>query len=283
MGGQIAKLAFMPPPQEPSRRHLQRLGGVEMLDTSEGVRVAFKHFRSARPPSDPARRFTVLYCHGNAEDLAHGHDAYQDLANRISADVFAWDYPGYSLSEGTPTESGAFAGGEAMLEYILVKQRVPRDRVVLAGRSLGSGTATHLASQHRGLAGLILIAPLKSCCAIAGSVAYACGYAFDIMCNIRKIAAVRDYPVVIFHGDQDTVVPFEHGKALYEELAPHNKHAQFVPLAGAGHNDIEMLYPQVFFQSIATFIAACDERRKELQQNAAGGARGASSSSSCTS
>lgn len=286
MGGLIAKIAFMPPDQAASRAYLSRVPGVQFVDSSDGTRISYMHFTHDRRSQWPPLPYTVLYCHGNAEDLAHGHGSYKQLAEKLGVDVFAPDYPGYGASDGAPSEAGAFAAAEAMMQLLLVKHQIPRDKIVIMGRSLGSGVATELASRHRGLAGLILVSPLRSCAAVAGSAAYYLLYPADIMTNIRKISDVRDYPVHIFHGDQDTVVPYAHGVVLFEEIQKVNPQSFMTPLRGCGHNDIEQLLPTQFFTGIRQFIEQTQTRvdaLKQLRQQQRDGEGASPSSSSCSS
>lgn len=285
MGGAIAKFAFMPPPQEHSAKYLAQncKGLVQFLKTSENDQIAFMHFQPSKSASAIAfstasgggvasptaslsenSKYTILYCHGNAEDLAHSHGAYKDLATKLGCELYAFDYPGYSASTGTPSESGAIAAGEAMVAHLLGTVGIARERLILVGRSLGTGIATELASRHRGLAGLILISPLKSCAAVAGKVAYYSLYAVDLFPNIRRITEVVDYPILIFAGDNDQVVSYEHSVEVAKEAGKVNKEVNFVRLAGAGHNDIEQIRGREFYGSFREFITHMAVKRERL-------------------
>ena len=288
MGAAIAKIAFMPPPQEHSAKYLATKcqGSVQFLKSSEGDQIAFMHFTpnkqssafafstssggNSRASLSENSKYTLLYCHGNAEDLAHSHNAYQDLATKMGCAVYAFDYPGYSASSGTPSESGAIAAGEVVLAHLLNTVGISRDRLIIVGRSLGSGIATELASRHRGLGGLILISPLKSCAAVAGKFAYYTLYGFDLFPNIRRITNVVDYPILVFAGDRDQVVPYDHSVELAKEAGKVNKQTTFVRLQDAGHNDIEIVRGRDFFNAFREFISSSAEKRDLLLQGKKG-------------
>src|SRR5215813_8849549 len=98
--------------------------------------------------------FTVLFSHGNAEDI--GDD--ESLLERIRAAgfaVFAYDYQGYGTSEGRPSERHAYEDELAAYNFLLQSMHVPGSRIIALGRSVGSGPACDLASRHP-VAGLIL-------------------------------------------------------------------------------------------------------------------------------
>ena len=102
---------------------------------------------------------TILYSHGNAEDLGEGLDGMEAMARRFKVNVFAYEYSGYSISR---SQAGALPDASAAqayvdigsaLQYLEEDLRVARGSVVLFGRSLGSGPTVHLASIQHGLAG----------------------------------------------------------------------------------------------------------------------------------
>ena len=57
---------------------------------------------------DFGAEYTILYSHGNAEDLAGSKLTFIDLANNLEVNLCAYDYSGYGLSEGTCSEKGIF-------------------------------------------------------------------------------------------------------------------------------------------------------------------------------
>ncbi len=226
----------------------------------------FKGKPSASPASSSAgegesgtgsRNLTLLFSHGNAEDLGHSYSQLQNWHRRLGVDLVAYDYRGYGLSSGKCTEKHSFQDAEAVLSHMQTVWNIPRREIVLVGRSLGSGPTTELASKHRGLGGLVLISPLATAATVAGSFARYSLYPFDIMANVRKIHKVIDYPILIFHGDKDEVVPFAHGQELYEIARKANQATYNCWLPGCGHNDIEIRQPILFFEEFAKHLEVC--------------------------
>jgi abhydrolase domain-containing protein 17 len=118
------------------------------LTSSDGAKI------SATYLPNPDATFTVLFSHGNAEDI--GDD--QPFLERIRAAgfaVLAYDYQGYGTSEGKPTERHAYDDEEAAYNFLVQTMHIQPTKIIAFGRSVGSGPATDLASR-RPVAGLIL-------------------------------------------------------------------------------------------------------------------------------
>ena len=106
---------------------------------------------------NPAARFTLLVSHGNAEDL--GDDRYWlENLRQTGFSVFAYDYEGYGTSEGKPGEKAAYEDEAAAYEYLAVNLKTAPDRIIIFGRSVGTGPAAYIAAR-RPSAGLILQSP----------------------------------------------------------------------------------------------------------------------------
>lgn len=166
------------------------------------------------------RDVTILFSHGNAEDIAHSYDFFDEMARHLVCRVVAYDYCGYGVSDGSCNEESAIESINAVFEsHVLGRLRAPRDTVVLMGRSVGSGPTTDLSSRERGLGGLFLLSPLASASAVAGRVAAFALYPFDIFRNIDKIPKVNDgRPIMFYHGLSDEVINVSHGKRLFSAV-----------------------------------------------------------------
>ena len=90
------RLIFLPRPSSYSDN-----GDFIELASGAGVKIAGVYL------PNPEARYTILYSHGNAEDLGDILPRLRDLRD-IGFAVFAYDYRGYGLSEGRPTVGGAY-------------------------------------------------------------------------------------------------------------------------------------------------------------------------------
>lgn len=194
---------------------------------------------------NPKARYTILYSHGNAEDLGDALPRLQDLRD-LGFAVFSYDYRGYGLSEGRPTVGGAYEDIRAAYDYLRQELKVPPERIIVYGRSVGSGPSVDLASQVP-VAGLVVESGFISAFRVALPMPL---YPFDKFPNIDKIAKV-DAPVLIMHGDADEVIPFSHGQRLFAK-AREPKLSMWI--SGAGHNDFLEVAGDRYVKKMQEFV-----------------------------
>src|SRR5215813_12301269 len=122
-------MIFLPPPAT-----YRDAAETLHLTTTDGTRLSAVHL--ANPHAD----FTILYSHGNAEDLGLIAPLLARLREWGFA-VFAYDYRGYGTSRGTPSERGAYEDVDAAYAFLTRTLGVPPGRIIAYGRSVGSGPA----------------------------------------------------------------------------------------------------------------------------------------------
>ncbi|EGB12833.1 hypothetical protein AURANDRAFT_5013, partial [Aureococcus anophagefferens] len=175
---------------------------------------------------------TILYSHANAEDLGLSLPFADVLSRFCGCDVLAYEYLGYSISSGEPSEAGCLECVDAALAYLLDDCGLEPHRVVVYGRSIGSGPTVDVASRTSGLGGMILQSPIASAGHVVLPEQMAKALAgFDLFKNYEKIKDVTCRTLMI-HGRADTMVPFEHAQMLFPELR--NQHPPLW-IDGAGH------------------------------------------------
>ncbi|MFP2924224.1 alpha/beta hydrolase [Pyxidicoccus sp. 3LG] len=181
----------------------------------------------------PAGAPTVVHFHGNGEQLLN----QVKLGSRLREQglgFLAVEYPGYGASPGSPSEGGIYAAAEAALAHLRA-QGVPAQRTVLSGRSLGTGVAVEMAKRGHGTR-VMLVSPYTSISDIANlafpflPTALLVRDRFD---TVSKAPGV-DVPVLIIHGEEDTLIPVEMGRRLGTRFP----RATVETVAGAGHNDV---------------------------------------------
>jgi fermentation-respiration switch protein FrsA (DUF1100 family) len=193
------------------------------LTTEDGERIVGWY-----KPAEPGYA-TLLYFHGNGGSLLNRRDRAQ-LLTEIGHGLLIASYRGYSGSTGTPTEAGLRI--DARTAYDWLAARVPADRIVLYGESLGSGVAVRLATERR-VAGLILDAPFTSTADVARHH-YWYLPVWLLRDQYRSIDRIHDLkaPLLVMHGDRDGVIPMALGQRLFE-AAPEPK--RFVSFRGVDH------------------------------------------------
>lgn len=208
------------------------------LTSSGGAKI------SAIYLANPDATFTVLFSHGNAEDI--GDD--QSLLERIRAAgfaVLAYDYQGYGTSEGKPTERHAYDDEDAAYNFLVQTMHIQPNNIIAFGRSVGSGPAADLASR-RPVAGLILESAFTSAFRVMTRVSV---LPFDRFDNLQKIKKVH-CPVLIIHGTQDSVINAFHGRELF---AAANQPKQALWVDGANHNDVAFVGGAQYSNSLKEF------------------------------
>ena len=208
------------------------------LTTANGNRI------SAIYLAEPSARFTLLVSHGNAEDLSDVHYWLEDL-RKAGFNVLAYDYQGYGTSEGKPSEKNAYQDEEAAYDYLVASMKIPPDRIIIFGRSVGTGPAVHLAAR-KPAAGLILQSPFLSAFRVVIPIPI---LPFDKFPNYKDIRRVH-CPVLIMHGTADKIIGFWHGAKLYD-LANSPKQSFWVEQAG--HNNFEQIAGDRYIKTIQNF------------------------------
>jgi fermentation-respiration switch protein FrsA (DUF1100 family) len=168
-----------------------------VLRTSRDERLPALHVKM------PGAIYTILYSHGNAEDLSLVMDDVQYMAETTNANVLAYDYVGYSLSrcEGrAPSETRVYRSIDAAWNFLVKGANIPQNRIVIFGRSIGSGPSVDLASRaHMCPAAVVLQSPLASGARVLFGRIGAIFRFFDIFINCEKIHRIQ-CKTFIMHG-----------------------------------------------------------------------------------
>ena len=190
---------------------------------------------------------TIVYFHGNAGTLdnrIHKLNHFKDMD--VNFLIIAWR--GFSGNEGKPTEEGLYIDGLSAINWI-TNQGVKEEDIILYGESLGTGIATEIA-QNKNFAGVILETPFTSMINAAKEF-----YPYipvnlllkDRFENFKKIKNINS-PILIMHGEQDTIVPFKMGKKMYQ-LANEPKY-----FYSTKHDDHMMVYDEPMINTLKSFI-----------------------------
>lgn len=128
------------------------------------------------------------------------------------------EYPGYSIYAGTATEDNIVNDIDPVWNFVTRIMRFDRNDVIVMGRSIGSGASIHLAHQHY-CGGLILISPFTSLKSAAehNFTKIASMLVKERFDNLTKMKSIKA-PCLFIHGKEDSLVPYEHSKALYGNL-----------------------------------------------------------------
>lgn len=193
----------------------------------------------------PKAEYTILYSHGNGEDLGEILPRLRDLRD-IGFNIFSYDYQGYGTSQGRPSVAGAYQDVNAAYEYLTQKLGIPANKIIVYGYSVGGGPSVDLASRQP-VAGLVIESSFTTAFRVVTGIPV---YPFDKFPNIDNIKNVN-CPVLVIHGNADRVIPFYHGQQLFA-MVDQPKLSFWVN--GAGHLNLLEVAGEEYVKVMTEFI-----------------------------
>ncbi len=208
------------------------------LTTFGGEKISAKFY------PNPNATQTILFSHGNAEDLNTSDSMIKEFQKNGFA-ILVYDYRGYGTSEGNPTEENMYQDIDAAYEYLTGELKIRPEKIIAHGRSLGGAAAIDLAAR-RNLGGLIVESAFVSAFRVLTKFPIT---PFDKFTNLSKIKSIK-CPVLFIHGRNDAVISFWHGERLFAE-ANEPKFSYWIN--EAGHNNVYQIGGTAYLKRIRDF------------------------------
>ena len=218
------------------------------LTMADGVKLSATYL-----PND-APAYTILYNHGNGEDIGEMRRIFETIRS-TGVDVLAYDYRGYGTSEGRPSESRVLADVDVIYDHLTQTLDVAPERVIVYGRSMGGGPAVDLA-MRKPVAGLILEGAFTSAYRVVTRWPLLPG---DKLVNISKIDKVS-CPVLVIHGTNDWIVANWHGRKLFDRA---NEPKMSLWVEGAGHNNLVRAAGDSYTDALKSFYELVDQTARD--------------------
>ena len=196
---------------------------------------------------------TLFLLHGNGGNISHRLDSIK-LFNSLGMNMFIFDYRGYGNSEGSANEQNTYDDAKSAWEYLLKNKGLKAEDIIILGRSLGGAIAANLGSTLKPK-GIILESTFTSVKEFASDV-----YPFLPESLIRfsyettKYLKDINYPVLVIHSEDDNIVPFKYGEAVFKNA---NEPKTFVKIGG-DHNYGFLQSKQIYADAIKNFLQECD-------------------------
>jgi fermentation-respiration switch protein FrsA (DUF1100 family) len=229
------RLIFFPPVRTYNNEQLE----IVLVPTQDDMQIATLYL------PNPKATYTILYSHGNAEDLGYLSGLLEQM-REAGFSVIAYDYRGYGMSTAaTPSAKAVHLDIAGVYDYATQTLAIPPAQLILYGRSVGSGPAIDLATQQP-VAGLIIEGGFVSAFRVVTQITL---LPFDKFPNLRNILKVQ-CPVLIIHGTEDEVISPWHGQKLFE--AAHEP-KYLLEVEGAGHNDIIPTAGEQYWKKLREF------------------------------
>jgi fermentation-respiration switch protein FrsA (DUF1100 family) len=214
------------------------------LHTADGETISARYFAA------PGAKYTILHSHGNGEDIGDDFWVYERFAQQ-GFNVLGYDYHGYGTSTGSPGEEGTYRDIDAAYDYLTGTLKTPPERIILLGKSVGSGPAVDLAAR-KPVAGLILESAFTSVFRVPFRVRILPWDKFDNLAKLPKVHC----PVLVIHGKSDGLVSVWHGEKLFEAA---NEPKRCLWIDHAGHNDVLNVGSADYDKALADFVRLLDQ------------------------
>lgn len=217
------------------------------IPTADGERLSGWWLQA---PAAPAQ---VVFFHGNGGNLSLWLDAIAGIRQH-GYSVLAIDYRGYGSSSGRPSEQGLYRDAEAAVRMFEDRLRKPGSPVVYWGRSIGSPVAAHAAARRPPDA-VILESPMPDVRSLlrTNPVLWLLSFLSSYQFPTARLMKQWDGPLLVIHGDADSIVPYPAGKRVFDAARTTRK--LFVTIAGADHNDLHLVNPRQYWDAIDAFIS----------------------------
>ncbi len=206
----------------------------------------------------PQAKAVILFFHGNGE-IVTDYDDISEMYAQLGIALLVIDYRGYGWSTGTPLGTTLLSDVEAVhrnLFQILEQVNLDHLPLFLMGRSLGSISATHLATLYpETFSGLIIESGLAHAMLVYFPLGFLpnrlLSWLPDLFGNLRKMRRIN-LPLLIIHGENDRVLPVRNGQKLYEAAPTAQK--MLCRLPDVGHNDLMIYASDDYYQAISDFV-----------------------------
>jgi len=213
--------------------------------TPDGIKLHGWFIKSSHEKRGPL----LIYFGGNSEEASWFLD---NISYLKGWSLLLMNYRGYGLSQGSPSEKNLFQDALLIYDKFSKREDIDQKRIVVMGRSLGTGVGVFLASQ-RSLRGIILVSPYDSLESLAKNIypyvpiSLLLKHPFDSLSRVSKIRT----PLLALFASDDRVVPPKHSKKLIEKW---NGPKQFYEFKGYGHNSIP--FADKYWTRITEFLAS---------------------------
>lgn len=245
-------------PRKSSAKRLANNAKDHFIEVDKGIKIGCRYYTIGK------NRPSLLYFHGNAT-IVDDMDLFAPLYNNIGINLFVAGYRGYGLSDGTPTVTDMIRDSHRIFEGFkrIVENYGFMKSYFLMGRSLGSFSAIELAYKYQyDIQGLIVESgPANNLREYLVSLVppdnliWRDDYAFLNKVKLRSISK----PTLIIHGEQDSLIPADEGKELYENSAAKSKRLVIIP--SADHGDLFIVGKDQYYKAIREFVEDYDSIR----------------------
>lgn len=207
------------------------------IQNSDSTRIESWYITEKNP------QFNLIYLSGNGSNIRSAIPFFNALGEQTNLNIFSFNYSGYGLSNGTPTIDGIVDDANHALNYFneIKNNTLP---TILLGYSLGGYVALNL-YENTGIDKVVLMSTFSSLEELEiylkkETIPFVVRPFLNLnieekvyrLNNIERIAKLEK-PLLVIHGGNDTFIPPQMGKKLFD-LSP-SKNKGFIQIDGADH------------------------------------------------
>jgi fermentation-respiration switch protein FrsA (DUF1100 family) len=211
----------------------------------------------------PNSRGVVFYIKGNSRSIKGWGKFAKDFIGK-GYDFFILDYRGFGKSRGRRTEEILYSDLQQVYKWL--EDQYGEKRIIMYGRSLGSGLATRIASWNKPKM-LILDCPYYSFLHHINRFGFWLPLRWLLRYQIRTDRFIKKVscPIHIIHGRKDRLIPFRQGEMLHL-IDP--ERIRLYPIEGASHNNLpdfpeyhDILYDILDYESVVIELPGPEQAR----------------------
>lgn len=225
------KFLFLPEKLKPSHKFSFEENFEELtIETPYEGRINALWFKNKNTLSEKG---IVLYFHGNSGSLKRWGHLYQIFVE-MGYDFFIYDYRTFGKSKGNLSEITFHS--DALEMYRLLRKYYLDEKIILYGRSLGSGPATKLAADVKARF-LILETPFSCIRELFFTYYIILPRIFKFKFSFKNNHYIQKVkiPILIFQGTKDRIVPYKNAIKLKPLIKKTDK---FVTIEGGTHGGL---------------------------------------------
>lgn len=220
------------------------------FNSQDGTKLTawFVHSKIHKDPKEAVA--TVIYFHGNAGNLTGQYNFVSWLPEK-GFNVFIFDYRGFGHSEGKTKVAGLYLDSDSALNFIRQYPKINPERLVVLGQSLGGNNAIAVVGRgnNKQIKAVVIDSTFYSYSSIANEKLWGGGLFLSNKYSANHyIANISPIPLLMLHGKEDTIIPYQHAERLFQ-LAKPPKQLILIPQA----NHVTTLNSEEIRNTIVTF------------------------------
>jgi hypothetical protein len=184
-------------------------------------------------PEDSVRKGVVVYFHGNRQNI-YRYAKFASNFTKHGYEVWMEDYPGFGKSTGIGTEKKMYE--QALQIQKMAAAKYGKDSIIIYGKSFGTGIAAYVSAESNNQR-LILETPYYSIPSLFSCYApiYPTSKMSTYKIPVNEFLGDVKYPISIFHGTDDGVIPYRNAVRLKKILKPTD---EFITIEKGTHHNL---------------------------------------------